>query len=65
MTEKEAKEFILKQWKVSSGSRITAMLNRYWKLQRESKEAKNQINKIKTAEQMAVFEDVIDKHSLM
>lgn len=30
MTDKEKKEFILQNWKVSSGKKISLMLNRYW-----------------------------------
>ena len=34
MDKKQAKEYILKHWKVSSGKRITKMLLRYWKLKK-------------------------------
>jgi len=30
MTNEEKKDYIKSQWQVSSGSRITAMLKRYW-----------------------------------
>ena len=40
MNNKQAKEFILSHWKLSSGKRITTMLKKYWDLSRKEKEDK-------------------------
>lgn len=37
---KQAKEYIMTYWKVSSGKKITEMLNRYWELTKKETEEK-------------------------
>ena len=35
MTKKEAKNYILREWKKCSGKKISMMLERYWKMKEE------------------------------
>ena len=35
MDKQEAKKYIIRQWSLSSGSRITKMLQKYWKLEKK------------------------------